>query len=196
MMAREARAVLSGVRSHDMSERPADDDQRHLRRNRCSALDAYWRAANYLSVGQIYLLDNPLLREPLQPSHIKPRLLGHWGTTPGQNFIYAHLNRVITALDLNMIYLSGPGPRRAGRRRQRLSGRHLQRDLSGDHAGPSRARGAVPAVLVSRRHPQSRRTGNAGQHSRRRRAGLFVEPCLRRGLRQSRPDCGVRDRRW
>jgi xylulose-5-phosphate/fructose-6-phosphate phosphoketolase len=72
-------------------------------------LDAYWRAANYLSVGQIYLLDNPLLTEPLQPSHIKPRLLGHWGTTPGQNFIYAHLNRVITALDLDMIFLSGPG---------------------------------------------------------------------------------------
>jgi xylulose-5-phosphate/fructose-6-phosphate phosphoketolase len=72
-------------------------------------LDAYWRAANYLSVGQIYLLDNPLLREPLQPAHIKPRLLGHWGTTPGQNFIYAHLNRVIKAYDLNMIYLSGPG---------------------------------------------------------------------------------------
>jgi len=72
-------------------------------------LDAYWRAANYLSVGQIYLLDNPLLREPLRPIHIKPRLLGHWGTVPGQNFIYAHLNRVITAHDLNMIYISGPG---------------------------------------------------------------------------------------
>src|SRR3954466_10890102 len=74
-----------------------------------SDLDAYWRAANYLSVGQIYLLDNPLLTEPLQPAHVKPRLLGHWGTTPGQNFIYAHLNRIITALDLDMIYLSGPG---------------------------------------------------------------------------------------
>jgi xylulose-5-phosphate/fructose-6-phosphate phosphoketolase len=72
-------------------------------------IDAYWRAANYLSVGQIYLLDNPLLREPLRPEHIKPRLLGHWGTTPGQNFIYAHLNRIITELDLDMIYISGPG---------------------------------------------------------------------------------------
>src|SRR3954463_15631436 len=72
-------------------------------------IDAYWRAANYLSVGQIYLLDNPLLREPLRPEHIKPRLLGHWGTTPGQNFIYAHLNRVITEYDLEMIYISGPG---------------------------------------------------------------------------------------
>jgi xylulose-5-phosphate/fructose-6-phosphate phosphoketolase len=72
-------------------------------------IDAYWRAANYLSVGQIYLLDNPLLREPLQAHHIKPRLLGHWGTTPGQNFIYAHLNRVIKEHDLDMIYISGPG---------------------------------------------------------------------------------------
>jgi xylulose-5-phosphate/fructose-6-phosphate phosphoketolase len=72
-------------------------------------LDAYWRAANYLSVGQIYLLDNPLLREPLRPEHIKPRLLGHWGTTPGLNFIYVHLNRVIKARDLNVIYICGPG---------------------------------------------------------------------------------------
>jgi xylulose-5-phosphate/fructose-6-phosphate phosphoketolase len=72
-------------------------------------IDAYWRAANYLSVGQIYLLDNPLLREPLRPDHIKPRLLGHWGTTPGQTFIYAHLNRIINEHDLDMIYISGPG---------------------------------------------------------------------------------------
>ncbi|HEY8473261.1 MAG TPA: phosphoketolase family protein [Natronosporangium sp.] len=72
-------------------------------------LDAYWRAANYLTVGQIYLLDNPLLREPLRPAHIKPRLLGHWGTSPGLNLIYAHLNRTIVARDLNMIYITGPG---------------------------------------------------------------------------------------
>ena len=72
-------------------------------------IDAYWRAANYLSVGQIYLLDNPLLREPLTLAHIKKMLLGHWGTTPGQNFIYTHLNRVIKANDLDMVYLSGPG---------------------------------------------------------------------------------------
>ncbi|CAL9348830.1 Xylulose-5-phosphate phosphoketolase [Nocardiopsis dassonvillei] len=72
-------------------------------------IDAYWRAANYLSVGQIYLLDNPLLREELRPEHIKPRLLGHWGTTPGLNFCYAHLNRVIKARDLDMIYIMGPG---------------------------------------------------------------------------------------
>jgi len=72
-------------------------------------MDAYWRAANYLSIGQMYLHDNPLLREPLTPSHIKPILLGHWGTTPGQNFIYVHLNRVIKKFDLDMIYISGPG---------------------------------------------------------------------------------------
>lgn len=72
-------------------------------------IDAYWRAANYLSVGQIYLLDNPLLQTPLTLQHIKPRLLGHWGTTPGLNFIYAHLNRIIRRDDLNMIYIAGPG---------------------------------------------------------------------------------------
>jgi xylulose-5-phosphate/fructose-6-phosphate phosphoketolase len=73
------------------------------------ALDAYWRAANYLSVGQIYLLDNPLLREPLRPEHVKPRLLGHWGTTPGLNFIYTHLNRAIRERDLDAIFVCGPG---------------------------------------------------------------------------------------
>jgi xylulose-5-phosphate/fructose-6-phosphate phosphoketolase len=72
-------------------------------------VDAYWRAANYLSVGQIYLLDNPLLREPLRPEHVKPRLLGHFGTTPGLNLVYAHLNRAIRARDLNAIYVTGPG---------------------------------------------------------------------------------------
>jgi xylulose-5-phosphate/fructose-6-phosphate phosphoketolase len=72
-------------------------------------MDAYWRAANYLSVGQIYLFDNPLLKKPLKPAHIKPRLLGHWGTTPGLNFVYVHLNRVIKESDLNMINITGPG---------------------------------------------------------------------------------------
>jgi xylulose-5-phosphate/fructose-6-phosphate phosphoketolase len=72
-------------------------------------MDAYWRASNYLSVGQIYLLDNPLLKEPLKREHIKPRLLGHWGTTPGLNFMYVHLNRIIKSNDLDMIYVIGPG---------------------------------------------------------------------------------------
>src|SRR2546427_250021 len=72
-------------------------------------MNAYWRAANYLSVGQIYLYANSLLREPLKLEHIKPRLLGHWGTTPGLNFVYVHLNRIIKKYDLNMIYITGHG---------------------------------------------------------------------------------------
>lgn len=80
-----------------------------LSQKELEAINAYWRAANYLSVGQIYLYDNPLLREPLRPKHIKPRLLGHWGSTPGLNFIYTHLNRVIKAHDLNAIFITGPG---------------------------------------------------------------------------------------
>ncbi len=81
----------------------------HLDRELLRRMDAYWRAANYLAVGQIYLYDNPLLRERLKPEHVKPRLLGHWGTTPGQNFIYVHLNRIICTYDLDMIYICGPG---------------------------------------------------------------------------------------
>ena len=72
-------------------------------------IDAYWRASNYLTIGQIYLQDNPLLREPLRAEHIKPRLLGHWGTSPGQNFVYVHLNRLIKNHDASVIYISGPG---------------------------------------------------------------------------------------
>jgi xylulose-5-phosphate/fructose-6-phosphate phosphoketolase len=82
--------------------KPLSDSELHK-------MNAYWRAANYLSVGQIYLLDNPLLKEPLKIEHVKPRLLGHWGTTPGLNFIYVHLNRLIKAQDLNTIYIAGPG---------------------------------------------------------------------------------------
>ncbi|HEV2450582.1 MAG TPA: phosphoketolase family protein [Streptosporangiaceae bacterium] len=84
-------------------------DEAVLTGEELEAIDAYWRAANYLSVGQIYLLSNPLLTEPLRPEHIKPRLLGHWGTTPGLNLLYAHLNRVIRQRDLNMIFVAGPG---------------------------------------------------------------------------------------
>ena len=94
-------------------------------------LDAYWRAANYLSVGQIYLLDNPLLREPLRPEHVKPRLLGHWGTTPGLNFLYAHMNRVIRMRDLDAIYVTGPGHGGPGAGGQRLPRGHLHRGLPG-----------------------------------------------------------------
>jgi xylulose-5-phosphate/fructose-6-phosphate phosphoketolase len=72
-------------------------------------MDAYWRAANYLSVGQIYLLDDPLLRRPLEAEDVKPRLLGHWGTTPGLNFIYVHLNRIIKQHEIDVLYVAGPG---------------------------------------------------------------------------------------
>jgi xylulose-5-phosphate/fructose-6-phosphate phosphoketolase len=88
---------------------PASARDERAEADELELLDRYWRAANYLSVGQIYLLDNPLLKEPLRPDHIKPRLLGHWGTTPGLNFVYAHLNRAIRAADLNVIYICGPG---------------------------------------------------------------------------------------
>src|SRR6202161_598082 len=84
-------------------------EQEPLTSSELDGLDAWWRAANYLSVGQIYLMDNPLLTEPLRPEHVKPRLLGHWGTTPGLNIIYAHLNRVIRGRDLEAMYVIGPG---------------------------------------------------------------------------------------
>lgn len=92
-----------------MSEIQASSTKEILSQELLYRLDAYWRAANYLSAGQIYLLDNPLLKQALAPEHIKPRLVGHWGTTPGLNFIYAHLNRIIREFDLNMIYVTGPG---------------------------------------------------------------------------------------
>jgi len=92
------------VRSSSMEAQPRPLSDEQLRR-----IDAWWRAANYLSIGQIYLLDNPLLKEKLSTAHIKPRLLGHWGTTPGLNFMYAHLNRAIKERDLNMFFIAGPG---------------------------------------------------------------------------------------
>ena len=92
-----------------MSENGAVRQRPVLSDDELRLINAYWRAANYLSVGQIYLLDNPLLREPLAAEHVKPRLLGHWGTTPGLNLIYAHLNRAIMQRDLNVIYITGPG---------------------------------------------------------------------------------------
>src|SRR5579884_1496024 len=112
-------------------------------------MDAYWRAANYLSVGQIYLLDNPLLREPLRLEHTKPRLLGHWGTTPGLNFVYVHMNRLIRERDLDAIYVTGPGHGGPGNRRQRLSGGHLQRGLSPHRPRRGGVAAALPPVLLS-----------------------------------------------
>src|SRR2546422_7139380 len=95
---------MSAMDSGDGNGAMAPASEREL-----GLIDAWWRAANYVSVGQIYLCDNPLLAEPLSAAHIKRMLLGHWGTTPGQNFIYAHLNHIIRAYGVNMIYISGPG---------------------------------------------------------------------------------------
>src|SRR5215472_16441166 len=92
---------MTDVAERAMTQALSDEQLRRMH--------AYWRAANYLSVGQIYLRDNPLLREPLKVEHTKPRLLGHWGTTSGLNFIYVHLNRAIVDRDLNAIYVCGPG---------------------------------------------------------------------------------------
>lgn len=91
------------------SKRTSVSEVKPLSQSELDGLDAYWRASNYLSVGQIYLFDNPLLKEPLKRQHVKPRLVGHWGTTPGLNFMYVHLNRVIKREDVNMIYVIGPG---------------------------------------------------------------------------------------
>ena len=117
-------------------------------------IDAYWRAANYLSVGQIYLFDNPLLREPLKEEHIKPRLLGHWGTTPGLNFIYAHLNRLIKKHDLDMIYVIGPGHGGPGI----VANAYLEGTYSEVYPNISAGRGGHEAplhpVLVPRRHSE------------------------------------------
>ena len=85
------------------------ETQKVLSPKELHGLDAWWRAANYLAAGQLYLLDNPLLKEPLKPDDIKKKIVGHWGTVPGQNFVYTHLNRVINKYGLDMIYLSGPG---------------------------------------------------------------------------------------
>src|SRR5450830_193342 len=99
----------SAMATSGTTARPAASGAGPLSAEELRLIDAYWRAANYLSVGQIYLLDNALLRRPLEASDVKPRLLGHWGTTPGLNLIYAHMNREIKARDLNTIYIIGPG---------------------------------------------------------------------------------------
>src|SRR6187200_3401161 len=107
----EGRAARRRERALPPMEAPAEEDVMAgvLSDRELALLDAYWRAANYVSVGQIYLLDNPLLREPLAVEHVKPRLLGHWGTTAGLNLLYVHMNRAIRERDLNAIFVTGPG---------------------------------------------------------------------------------------
>ena len=141
-----------------------------------AGLDAYWRAANYLSVGQIYLLDNPLLREPLRPEHVKPRLLGHWGTTPGLNFVYAHLNRVICARDLERHLHLRPRPRRARAWsptpgwRARYS--EIYPTITADAAGHARrCSGSSPSRAASPATPPPRHPGPST------RAASSATPC-------------------
>jgi len=122
-------------------------------------MNAYWRAANYLSVGQIYLKDNPLLETPLRLEHIKPRLLGHWGTTPGLNFLYVHLNRLITENDLDMMYVIGPGHGGPGIvANTYLEGSYTERYPAVE---PQWTAPAVSPVLLAVRHPQPCIAGHA-----------------------------------
>src|SRR5262245_44879500 len=145
-------------------------------------IDAYWRASNYLSVGQIYLYDNPLLRKPLTKEHVKPRLLGHWGTTPGLNFIYVHLNRVIKKYDLDMIYVTGPGHGGPGLVANTYLEGTYSEGLSQHLPGRSRDETALHPVLVPRRHPEPRRPRGARLDSRGRRDRLRALARVRRCL--------------
>ena len=125
-------------------------------------LDAYWRAANHLSVSQIYLLDNPLLRDPLAPGHIKPRLFGHWGPSPGLNLVYANLNRIIRDRDVNVIYITGPGHGGPGL----VANAYLEGTYSEVYSGIEECRRrlakVVPPVLISQWHSQPRRGRDTG----------------------------------
>ena len=125
-------------------------------------IDAYWRACNYLCVGMLYLMENPLLREPLKPEHIKNRLLGHWGCDPGQTFTWVHLNRLIKKYDLDMIYISGPGHGAPAT----LSNSYLEGVYSevypDDEPGCRRAAEVLQAVLVSGRDWEPLHAGDAG----------------------------------
>ena len=181
-------ARIGSARSRKMSEAELQTTELQL-------LDAYWRAANYLSVGQVYLLDNPLLREPLAPEHVKPRLLGHFGTTPGLNLVYAHLNRAIRATRPERSLRHGPRPRRARPRREHLPRGDVLRAIPGDHRGRGGHAPALSTVLVSRRDPEPRGAGDAGVDSRGRRAWLFTLTRLRRRVRQPRSDRRLRRRR-
>ena len=160
-----------------------------------SLIDAYWRASNYLSVGQIYLYANPLLKEPLSEEHIKPRLLGHWGTTPGLNFIYAHLNRVIKERDLSMIYITGPGhggPALVANAWLEGTYSEVYPDVPDDAQGMERLfkQFSFPGGIPSHVAPETPGSIHEGG-----RAWLRPVPRLRRGVRQSRPGRGLRRRR-
>ena len=139
-------------------------------------VDAWWRASNYLSACQLYLLDNPLLKRPLAASDLKQTIVGHWGTVPGQNFIYTHLNRVIQKDDLDMIYLSGPGHGGNAMVAQDWLDGTYTRGLSQHYPGRGRHAETVQAVLLPRRRAQPRGAGDTWLHQRGRRAWATLWP--------------------
>ena len=144
-----------------------------------ATLDAYWRAANYLSACQLYLLDDPLLQKPLTEESIKKKIVGHWGTVPGQNFIYTHLNRVIKKYDLDMIYISGPGHGgNAMVAQDWLDGSYQEvyPNISRDKEGMQK----LFKQFSFRRQPLPCCARDPGFHQRGRRAGLLPRPLLRR----------------
>ena len=148
-------------------------------------IDAYWRAANYMSVGQLYLYDNPLLKRPLELSDVKPLVVGHWGTTPGQNFIYVHLNRVIKKFDLDMFYVAGPGTAvRPWSGNTYLEGTYSEvyPDVSQDEAGLKKlfTQFSFPGGISSHVAPttpgRSTKAANSGTHSAMRSAPRSTIP--------------------
>ena len=146
-------------------------------------MDAYWRACNYLCAGMIYLRDNPLLKEPLRPEHFKNRLLGHWGSDPGQTFVWVHLNRVIRKYDLDMIYISGPGhgaPAVIANCYLEGTYSEIYPEKSQDEAGHAQS---VSRLLFPwpAREPLHARSSRVDP--RRRRAGLQRLACVWRGVR-------------
>lgn len=153
----------------------------HINDEMLNKMDAYWRAANYLAAGQLYLLDNPLLKEPLKPEHIKKKIVGHWGTVPGQNLIYVHLNRIIKQYNLDMILLSGPG--HGGNffvANTYLEGTYSEvyPNISEDTEGMKRLfkQFSFPGGIASHVAPET-----PGLHPRGRRAWLFSGARLRCG---------------
>ena len=167
---------MSALRSRVRLGSKAPLSQQELRQ-----IDAYWRAANYLTACQLYLLDNPLLERPLVRSDIKQTIVGHWGTCPGQNFIYTHLDRVIKRDDLDMIYLSGPGHGgNAMVAQDWLDGSYTEvyPNITRDKEGMQKL---FKQLLLPRRHSQPCGAGDPRLYPRGRRAGLLPGPRLRRG---------------
>jgi xylulose-5-phosphate/fructose-6-phosphate phosphoketolase len=161
----------------------ADPPDGPLTPGQLQLMQLYWQAANYLTIGQIYLQANPLLREPLHIEQIKPRLLGHWGTSPGLSFIYVHLNRLIKERDANVLFMAGPGhggPAVVANVYLEGTYTEVYPEVSRDRPGLTR----LFRQFHTRRHTQPREYRHPWLHTRRRRAGLCPLACLRGCFRQ------------